>query len=132
MAFGTALLASAGLLLHSFVKVMRADRGYQVERVLAVDLSLFGERYSSGESRVAFYREVSANVRSLPGVLAAGAISNLPATASDSGASRAVFYETDSDFRERCPRAAGSDDSQCDDRLFCGKRKYPQGGAFLC
>jgi len=36
MALGTALLASAGLLLHSFINVMRADRGYQVERVLAV------------------------------------------------------------------------------------------------
>ena len=46
MALGTALLASSGLLLHSFVNVMGADRGYQVERVLAVDLSLFGDRYA--------------------------------------------------------------------------------------
>ena len=50
MALGTALLTSAGLLLHSFVKVMRVDRGYQIERVLAVDLSLFGQRYSTGRA----------------------------------------------------------------------------------
>lgn len=42
MALGTALLASAGLLLHSFVKVMGVDRGYVVDHVLAVDLQLSG------------------------------------------------------------------------------------------
>ena len=35
MALATALLASAGLLFHSFIKVMQADRGYQIENVLA-------------------------------------------------------------------------------------------------
>ena len=98
MALGTALLASAGLLLHSFVNVMRADRGYQVERVLAVDLSLFGKRYSAGQGTV-FYRQLAENVQSLPGVLAAGSISDLPAVAGSSGASRTIFHETDTDFQ---------------------------------
>jgi len=99
MALGTALLASAGLLLHSFVRVMRVDRGYQIERVLAVDLSLFGQRYSTGESRVEFYRELPGNVRALPGVLAAGAISDLPASSGSSGASRTIFFATDTNFQ---------------------------------
>jgi predicted permease len=98
MALATALLAAAGLLLHSFTEVMRADRGYQVERVLAVDLSLFGERYSTAESRVAFYRELTENVRRIPGILAAGAISDLPVIAGSSGASRAIFHATDTSF----------------------------------
>jgi predicted permease len=99
MALGTALLASAGLLLHSFVKVMRADRGYQVERVLAVELSPSGRRYSTAEKRVAFYRELVENVRALPGMLAVGAISDLPATAGSSGNSRTIFRATDTDFK---------------------------------
>ena len=99
MALGTALLASAGLLVHSFVKVMGADRGYEIERVLAVDLSLSGERYASGESRIDFYRRLADNVRALPGVLAAGAISDLPATAGSSGASRTIFHPVDADFQ---------------------------------
>jgi predicted permease len=99
MALGTALLASAALLLHSFVNVIRADRGYEVERVLAVDLSLFGERYSNSDRRVAFYRQAAAEVRSVAGVRAAGAISDLPATAGTSGASRTIFHPTDTDFR---------------------------------
>ena len=95
MALGTALLASAGLLLHSFVKVMRADRGYQVERVLAVDLSLFGPR----QDAAGFYRQLAENTRALPGVLAAGAINDLPVVSGSSGASRTIFYATDTDFQ---------------------------------
>jgi len=99
IALGTALLASAGLLLHSFVKVIRADRGYQVERVLAAELTLSGQRYSTGESRVAFYRELAGNVRALAGVLAAGGISDLPATSGSSGKSRTIFHATDTNFQ---------------------------------
>jgi putative ABC transport system permease protein len=99
VALGTALLASAGLLLHSFVNVMRAGRGYQVERVLAVDLSLFGERYAPSEARVTFYRELARNVRGLPGILAAGEINDLPAVAGSSGASQTIFLPTDTDFQ---------------------------------
>jgi predicted permease len=99
MALGTALLASAGLLLHSFVNVIQADRGYQVERVLAVDLSPFGPRYTTAENRVAFYYELTASVRALPGVLAAGAISDLPATSGSFGNSRTIFRATDTDFQ---------------------------------
>ena len=98
IALGTVLLASAGLLLHSYVKVMGADRGYQVERVATVDLALSGERYSTSAKRVGFYRELTESVRSLPGIVAAGAISDLPATSGTSGASRTIFYAADSDF----------------------------------
>jgi predicted permease len=93
------LLGSAGLLLQSFSNVMRADRGYHVERILAVDLSLFGQRYASGESRIAFYRQLAADLQSIPGVVAAGAVSDLPA-AGPAGASRAIFHSTDTDFRQ--------------------------------
>src|SRR5260370_12207979 len=98
MALGTALLASAGLLLHSFVKVMRADRGYQVERVLAVELSTSGRRYSTAENRATFYRELVEKVRTLPGILAVGGISGLPATAGSSGNSQTIFQATHTNF----------------------------------
>jgi predicted permease len=99
MALATLLLASAALLLRSFVNVMNTDRGYEVERVLAVDLSLFGERYDAGESRAAFYSELLEHVRALPGVMAAGAISYLPAVSASEGASRTIFHPTDTDFQ---------------------------------
>lgn len=99
IALGTALLASAALLLHSFIKAMGADRGYQIESVLAVDLSLFGQRHSTGHNRVTFYRGLVEQIRALPGVLAAGAISDLPATAGSTGASRTIFRSTDTDYQ---------------------------------
>lgn len=99
MALATVLLASAGLLLHSFVKVMETDRGYALERVLTADLSLFGQHYSAAEARAGFYRALLENVRALPGVLAVGAISNLPALSASDGASRAILYATDTDFQ---------------------------------
>jgi putative ABC transport system permease protein len=98
MALGTALLASAGLLLHSFVNVMRADRGYQVEHALAVDLAPFGKRYSTGSQRAAFYRQLAGSIRALPGVFAAGAISELPAAAGISGTNQTIFHSTDTNF----------------------------------
>ena len=51
------------------------------------------------EDRVAFYRAVVENVRALPGVLAVGAINNLPALSASDGASRTIFYATDTDFQ---------------------------------
>ena len=98
MALGTVLLISGGLLLHSFINVTSIDRGYQVERVLTVDLALSGPRYA-GERRVAFYRELVRDIGSLPGVLAAGAISQLPAIGGSSGAQQAVLYEADTNFQ---------------------------------
>ncbi|HYN10075.1 MAG TPA: ABC transporter permease [Vicinamibacterales bacterium] len=100
IALATALLASAGLLLHSFINVMQADRGYQIEDVLVADISLFGERYAKAPSRVEFYRELVSNVRALPGVLAAGTISDLPAVASSIGASRTILHPTDRIFQQ--------------------------------
>ena len=90
-----ALLASAGLLLHSFVNVMGADRGYAVERILSVDLGLFDARYAPGPRRVAFFRELTQRIQTLPGVQAAGAIGGLPANSGISVASQRIFYGTD-------------------------------------
>jgi putative ABC transport system permease protein len=100
MALATALLASAGLLLHSFVKVMQADRGYQIENVLVADISLFGEGYAAAASRVQFYRELVSRVRALPGVSAVGMISGLPAVSSATGPSRTILLPTDQIFQQ--------------------------------
>jgi putative ABC transport system permease protein len=95
MTLGAALLASAGLLLHSFVNVMAADRGYAVERILSVDLGLFDARYAPGPRRVVFFRELTQRIQSLPGVQAAGAIGGLPVNSGTAVASQTIFYATD-------------------------------------
>ena len=93
VALSTALLASAALLLHSFVRVTQADRGYAIEHVLAFDLTPAGPRYSAGPTRAAFYQELLTEVRALPGVSAAGAVTNLPALGESN--TQVVFLSSD-------------------------------------
>jgi predicted permease len=97
MTLGAALLASAGLLLHSFINVLGADRGYAVERILSVDLGLFDARYAPGPRRVVFFREVTQRIQRLPGVQAAGAIGGLPANSGTAVTRQTIFYVTDID-----------------------------------
>jgi predicted permease len=96
MTLSAALLASAGLLLHSYVNVMGADRGYAVERILSVDLGLFDSRYAAGPRRIAFFGELTHRIQALPGVQAAGAIGGLPVNSGTAVASQAIYYATDS------------------------------------
>ena len=98
MALATLLLASGALLLHSFVNVLGTDRGYDVDGILTVDLSLFGDRYQSPQARGVFYDGLIGRVRALPGVAAAGAINNLPAVSVSDGPSRAILLPEDTDF----------------------------------
>ncbi len=64
-----------------------------------MELSTSGRRYSTAENRATFYRELVEKVRTLPGILAVGGISGLPATAGSSGNSQTIFQATDTDFK---------------------------------
>jgi predicted permease len=98
MALCTALLIVAGLLVRSFVNLLNVDRGFEVDRVLSVDLALESARYG-GNERVAFYRDLLDNIRALPGVTSAGAISILPLTSGAEGNTFLIYLESDTEAR---------------------------------
>ena len=75
IALAVILLAGAGLLIRSFVRVQATDRGFDSTNVLLLQVDLPGT-YNTGEKRVAFYAEAVRRLRSLPGVVAVGAISD--------------------------------------------------------
>jgi putative ABC transport system permease protein len=104
VALCTALLVAAGLLVRSFVNLMNVDRGFDVERVLSLDLALSPERYQ-GSQRVAFYRDLLDEVRALPGVASAGAISVLPLTSGAEGNALLIYREEDTEARIDRPTA---------------------------
>ena len=104
VALCTALLVAAGLLVRSFVNLMNVDRGFDVERVLSLDLALSPERYQ-GSQRVAFFRELLDEVRALPGVASAGAISVLPLTSGAEGNALLIYREDDTEARIDRPTA---------------------------
>jgi putative ABC transport system permease protein len=73
-----ALLVTAGLLAASFLRVMHVDRGFEVERVLALDLSLPTAKYVKLADRGVFFDRVLERVRRQPGVESVTTISALP------------------------------------------------------
>lgn len=81
VALSAICLVAAGLLLHSFVKLIRVDPGFSSERVVTVDLALPTVRYPDAPKRVEFYRTLLSEVSVLPGVMTAGITNALPVTA---------------------------------------------------
>jgi putative ABC transport system permease protein len=73
-----ALLVTAGLLIASFVRLMAVDRGFQVDRVLAMNLSLLSTKYPEPPEQAAFFQRVLEKAASMPGVRHASLVSALP------------------------------------------------------
>ena len=71
------LLAGAGLVVRSFVELMRVDRGYETENVVATTVQSWAY-FRGAPTRVAFARETVERLAALPGVRSAGMTSALP------------------------------------------------------
>jgi putative ABC transport system permease protein len=71
------LLSGAGLLTRSFVQLVKADPGFHTEGVLVARMVL-GAEYREDYRQVAYFRELTEQLRNLPGVSAAGAATVLP------------------------------------------------------
>ena len=72
------LLITAGLLLISFVRVIRADKGFHAPSVLAVDINPSTVKYDTPERVRDFHERLLTNVQSAPGVHSAAIVSKLP------------------------------------------------------
>lgn len=73
-----ALLVTSGLFLSSFVRLTKIPKGFDIERVLAVDVALPGAKYSKDEDVSRFFETVLDQARALPGVESAAVSSYLP------------------------------------------------------
>ena len=69
------LLAGAGLLANSFVRLTRVDAGFDARNAVAIPVELPG---GPSDQASAFYAELLERVRALPGVADAGATSTNP------------------------------------------------------
>jgi predicted permease len=72
------LLVGAGLLIKSYQRLRNADIGVPVDNVLTMHISLPEARYKKPEQWVAFFEDLIARVRALPGVQSAGLVSKAP------------------------------------------------------
>ena len=77
VALSLVLLIGAGLMIRSFVAMLRDDVGFNPQSVLSFQLLLSGEKYSEAQRRD-FYDQLIKRLETLPGVVAAGATNILP------------------------------------------------------
>jgi putative ABC transport system permease protein len=78
IALAVVLLASAGLLIKSFVRLQQVDRGFNTDNILTMVIRLPDASYSQDPQIVNFFVQALERVRSLPGVSSAGMINFLP------------------------------------------------------
>ncbi len=78
MALAVMLLAGAGLLIRSFVRLQSVDPGFRTEGALSFTLSLPDAAYRGEPQRAAFYERLQERLAALPGVREAAAVSELP------------------------------------------------------
>lgn len=68
LAFAMVLLAAAGLFLRGLHRFINADPGWQVDGLVAAQMSLRGDKYKEDKQRAAFLNELENRLRALPGV----------------------------------------------------------------
>ena len=78
VALSTVLLILAGLFTSSLAHLLRVNTGFSAEHVLAADVALPPQSYSSNAASTRFYDQVLATIRALPGVRSVGWINILP------------------------------------------------------
>ena len=72
------LLAGAGLMTRTFLRLRTAYPGYATRGVLTMKVALPVRQYSSGDRQSAFFARVMEQASAVPGVRALGAIDDLP------------------------------------------------------
>jgi len=76
--FAVTLAVGAMACVRSFVRLASVDPGFNPRSAVAVDLAFAKAKYESNRQQVAVLQKVLEEIRAIPGVLCAGAISDLP------------------------------------------------------
>jgi putative ABC transport system permease protein len=80
LAIATVLVIGAGVLVHSFIEILRADLGIKPDHVVTMNLELSRDKYPEGEQRRNLFQQLLQHVEALPGVTGAGVVDTLPMT----------------------------------------------------
>ena len=72
------VLIASGLLLNSFWRLIHVPPGFDPSHVMTAQISLVEDNYKQDSQRAAFFDQLQARIEALPGVEAAGFISELP------------------------------------------------------
>ncbi|PWT95657.1 MAG: ABC transporter permease [Blastocatellia bacterium] len=90
VALSVILLVGGGLMLKSFVQLVRVNPGFNPHQVLRLDLALPNPKYREPRKQRGFYEELLAQLRSLPGVVSVGATTQTPLNPGDNWSGFAI------------------------------------------
>jgi predicted permease len=86
LAIALVLLAAAGLLVRSFLRMQAVQPGFATERLLTFIVRMEGQAYAKSDRRLAFVQGTVERLQALPGVTAAAAASYAPVAGRGTGA----------------------------------------------
>ena len=78
IALAVVLLASAGLLIRSFIRLQQVDRGFETDNLLTMVVRVPDSRYREDAQFVNFFSQALERTRHLPTVRSAGMVNFLP------------------------------------------------------
>jgi predicted permease len=87
VALALTLLAGAGLLIHSFSRLVGVDPGFDPDRLLTFNVSLPAAKYPNDTVRADVLQRIASAIRGAPGVVAVGGTTVLPFSGNWSSAS---------------------------------------------
>ncbi len=87
VALSFVLLAGAGLMINSLLRLQRVNPGFRTDHIITMQLSLPAAKYSPDRPELTsgFFQQLIERAKTLPGVEAAGVTSALPLTSSGWG-----------------------------------------------
>lgn len=107
MALAVVLLIGAGLMIKSFLNLLKVDPGFNPQNLLTMTVSIPRSKYREPSQVVGIYQELEKRIESLPGAAAAGIVNILPLIGGDTNRllieGRPVppqGYEIEANFRE--------------------------------
>jgi putative ABC transport system permease protein len=84
-ALALALLAGAGLAIHSFWNLTRVDLGVRTDHVLMFDLAQPDGRFKDPTQIQPYYQQILDRIRSVPGVSSAAVVTGTPIRGTSDG-----------------------------------------------
>ncbi len=78
VALSLVLLIGAGLMIKSLSSLLKVDPGFKPNDTLTMQIALLGSKYPAASQQIAFFRDVTHRVETLPGVQSVGLISSAP------------------------------------------------------
>jgi putative ABC transport system permease protein len=87
------LLVCAGLLIRSFLSLVRVDPGFSAANIAVLQVFVYGDRYQNDGQRLAFFDQVLERFRNVPGVEKVGLVSAMPFASANVNLQRGVRVE---------------------------------------